>query len=112
MPAAVLVTAPDPELPAILRKVARRATFTTADSVRAVLGVKPGPIVIILDESQADLVAGLRRTDVRAVVLVTPGSVPVIFRRPIIAVVERPLEHSTVLAGLEQALLDLGPRGA
>jgi hypothetical protein len=66
-------------------------------------------MVVVLDESQADLVAGLRRNDVRAVALVTPGAIPVIFRPPVVAVVERPLLASRVLAAISKALGELGP---
>ena len=91
MSASLLVTATDGELPAILRGGPQRATFTTAAHLRAVLPIKPGSMVVLLDGSQADLVAGLRRDDVRAVALVTPGPIPVIFHPPVVAVVERPL---------------------
>jgi len=104
---ALLVTAPDVELPAMLKGAFARATFTTAQVLRAVLPVKPGSMVVVLDETQADLVAGQRRSDVRAVALVTPGPIPVIFRRPIVAVVERPLLASRVMAAITQALGDL-----
>jgi hypothetical protein len=108
MATSLLVTAPDGELPAMLKGAFARATFTTAQVLRAVLPVKPGSMVVVLDETQADLVAGLGRTDVRAVALVTPGPIPVIFRRPIVAVVERPLLAARVLAAISQALGDLG----
>jgi hypothetical protein len=107
--AALLVTAVDAELPAMLRGAFQRTTFTSAEHLRAVLPIKPGSMVIVLDETQADLVTGLRRTDVRAVALVTPGAIPVIFRRPVVAVVERPLRASSVVAAIQQALGELGP---
>jgi hypothetical protein len=107
--ASLLVTAPDAELPGMLKSTFQRAMFTTADHLRAVLSIKPGAMVIVLDESQSDLVTGLRRTDVRAVALVTPGAVPVIFRRPVVAVVERPLKASRLVAAIQQAIGDLGP---
>lgn len=71
------------------------------------LTIKPGAMVIVLDESQADLVVGLPRDDVRAVALVTPGPIPVIFRKPVVAVVERPLLASRVVAAVSQALGEL-----
>lgn len=106
---ALLVTATDGELPAILRGGPQRATFTTPEHLRAVLPLKPGAMVVVLDESQADLVAGLPRSDVRAVALVTPGPIPVVFRAPVVAVVERPLLASRVLAAVSKALHDLPP---
>ena len=109
MSAALLITAADAELPAMLRGVFERATFTRAEHLRAVMAIKPGAMVIVLDGTQADLVVGLRRTDVRAVALVTPGTIPVIFRRPVVAVVERPLRASIVVAAIQQALGELGP---
>jgi hypothetical protein len=105
----LLVTAPDAELPAMLRGAFQRATFTTREHLRAVLTIKPGRMVIVLDESQTDLVTGLSRTDVRAVALVTPGAIPVVFRRPVVAVVERPLLAARVVAAIHQAFGDLGP---
>jgi hypothetical protein len=107
--AALLVTAPDVELPAMLKSTFQRAMFTTAGHLRAVLTIKPGAMVIVLDESQSELVTGLRRTDIRAVALVTPGTVPVIFRPPVVAVVERPLQASRLVAAIHQAIGDLGP---
>jgi len=105
--ASLLVTATDGELPAILSGAAQRATFTTPAHLRAVLPLKPGAMVVVLDESQADLVAGLGRSDVRAVALVTPRRIPVIFQRPVVAVVERPLLASRVLAAISKALGEL-----
>jgi hypothetical protein len=104
--ASLLVTAPDPELPAMLKSVFQRVTFTTAERLRAVLAIKPGSMVILLDQAQSDLLAGLRRNDVRAVALVTPGTIPVIFRRPVVTVVERPLVALRVVAAIQQALDD------
>jgi len=109
MMAALLVTAPDRELPTMLKGAFQRATFTTAERLRAVLTIKPGSMVVVLDESQVELLAGLNRTDVRAVALVTPGAIPVIFRRPVVTVVERPLVASRVVAAIRQALDDFGP---
>jgi hypothetical protein len=37
----ILVTAPDPELPAILRMAFKRTFFATAEQVRAIISVKP-----------------------------------------------------------------------
>jgi hypothetical protein len=101
------VTATDGELPAMLKGGPQRATFTTVEHLRAVLPLKPGSMVVVLDESQAHLVAGLRRDDVRAVALVTPGPIPVIFRPPVVAVVERPLLASRVLAAISKAQREL-----
>jgi hypothetical protein len=109
MPPSLLVTAPDPELPAMLSGTFQRATFATVEQLRAVLTIKPGSMVIVLDESQAELLVGLRRRDVRAVALVTPKSIPIIFRPPIVAVVERPLRAPQVVAAINQALGELGP---
>jgi hypothetical protein len=92
----------------MLRDAFQRATFTTADRLRAVLPIKPGSMVVVLDESQADLVSDLPRDDVRAVALVTPGRIPVIFRRPVVAVVERPLLAARVLSAIHKALAELG----
>jgi hypothetical protein len=107
---ALLVTAADADLPAMLGGLTPRATFTNAEHLRAVLSLKPGSMVIVLDETQADLVAGLRRTDVRAVALVTPRAIPVIFRQPIVAVVERPLLATSVVAAIHRALAELWPQ--
>jgi hypothetical protein len=104
--ASLLVTAPDPELPAMLRSAFQRVTFTTAERLRAVLPIKPGSMVILLDEGQSDLLTGLRRNDVRAVAVVTPRAIPVIFRRPVVTVVERPLVALHVVAAIERALAD------
>jgi hypothetical protein len=109
MATSLLVTAPDADLPAILRGAFQRATFTTREHLRAVLTIKPGPMVIVLDESQTDLVTGLQRTDVCAVALVTPGAIPVIFRSPVVAVVERPLLAARVVAAIHQAFGALVP---
>lgn len=105
--ASLLVTATDGELPAILSGGPQRATFTTAEHLRAVLPLKPGAMVVVLDESQADLVTGLQRSDVRAVALVTAKPIPVIFQAPVIAIVERPLSASRVLAAVNKALGEL-----
>jgi len=107
MSASLFVTASDGELPALLSGAAQRATFTTAEHLRAVLPLKPGAMVVVLDESQADLVTGLVREDVRAVALVTPKQIPVIFRSPVVAVVERPLLASRLLAAINKALGEL-----
>lgn len=107
MSAALLVTAGDAELPAMLQGAFARVVFTTAERLRAVLPFKPGRMVIVLDERQVDLVAGLHRSDVRAVALVTPGPIPVIFSRPVVAVVERPLVSARVLVAIHQALTEL-----
>jgi hypothetical protein len=103
------VTAPDPELPAILRSVFQRAVFATADQVRAIINVKPGAMVVVVDEAQAHLVAGLLRRDVRAIALVTRQAIPVMFRRPIVAVVERPLFASRVVTAIQLAMAELAP---
>ena len=79
MPTPLFVTAQDPELPALLKPGPSRAVFATQKQLRTVLGLKPGPMVILLDETQSELVGSLSRTDVRAVAIVTPGKVPVIF---------------------------------
>jgi hypothetical protein len=105
--ASLLVTATDGELPAMLRGAFQRVTFTTERHLRAVMDLKVGSMVIVLDESQADLVTGLHRDDVRAVALVTPGHIPVVFQRPVVAVVERPLLPSRVLAAVNRALGEL-----
>ena len=101
------MTATDGELPAILSGGAQRATFTTAEHLRAVLPLKPGAMVVVIDETQADLLTGLGGSDVRAVALVTPGPIPVIFQAPVVAVVERPLLASRVLAAISKALGEL-----
>ena len=105
----ILVTAPDPELKAILRLAFVRTFFATAEQVRAIISVKPGSMVVVIDEGHAHLVSGLLRKDVRAVALVTPKTVPVIFRRPIVAVVERPLFAPQVVTAIKLALSELGP---
>lgn len=103
----LLVTATDPELPELLKGAVARVTFTTAKRLQAVMSVKPGPMVILLDETQAELVADLQRTDVRAVAIVTAQAIPVVFRHPVVAVLERPLRGTRVMAALEQALGEL-----
>ena len=105
----ILVTAPDPELPAILRMAFKRTFFATAEQVRAIISVKPGSIVVVIDEGHTHLVSGLLRKDVRAVALVTPKTVPMIFRRPIVAVIERPLFAPRVVMAIKLALSELGP---
>lgn len=109
MTPSILVTASDPELPAILRLAFVRTFFATAEQVRAIISVKPGSMVVVIDEGHAHLVSGLLRKDVRAVALVTPKTVPVIFRRPIVAVVERPLFAPHVVTAIKLALSELGP---
>jgi hypothetical protein len=107
--ASLLVTAVDAELPRMLVGAFKRVTFTTAERLGAVLAVKPGPMVLLLDESQVGLVADLRRNDVRAVVLVRTQRVPVVFRHPVVAVLERPLVASQIISALQQALADVSP---
>jgi len=51
----------------------------------------------------------LMRTDVRAVAVVTPAKVPMMFRRPIVVTVERPLISARVLAALKSAMGELHP---
>jgi len=104
-----LVTAQDPELPALLRPNFPAAIFATADQVRAIINVKPGPLVIVLDASDAGLVAGLLRKDVRAVAVVTPQRVPIVFRRPIVTFVERPLVSTKVVLAIRLAVTELSP---
>ncbi len=103
----VLVIATDPELPELLRDTLGRVTFTTAKRLQAVIEIKPGPMVILLDETQVDLVADLRRMDVRAVAIVTSRAIPILFHSPVVAVLERPLGGARVMAALEQALGEL-----
>jgi len=105
--ASLLVIATDPELPELLRDALGRVTFTTAKRLQAVIEIKPGPMVILLDETQVDLVADLRRMDVRAVAIVTSRAIPILFHRPVVAVLERPLGGARVVAALEQALGEL-----
>ena len=105
--ASLLVIATDPELPDLLRGTVGRVTFTTAKRLQAVIDIKPGPMVILLDETQVELVADLRRMDVRAVAIVTSRAIPILFHRPVVAVLERPLGGARVMAALEQALGEL-----
>lgn len=105
----MLVTAPDPELPAILRDLFPGAIFATPEQVRAIIRVKPGPLLLVLDAAHASLVSGLIRTDVRGVALVTPSAVPMMFRRPIVVSVERPLVATRVIAAIKSAMGELHP---
>jgi len=97
------VTATDPELRTLLEGQFARVTFTSAKHLKAVLELKPGPMVILLDESQVSLVAEVRRSDVRAVALVTQRAIPIMYSSPIVAVVERPLLAPRVVAALQDA---------
>jgi len=83
--------------------------FATAEEVRAIINVKPGAMVVLLDAADAALVMGLLRKDVRAVALVTPQKVPMMFRRPIVAVVERPLYAARVVTAIKLAMAELNP---
>ena len=107
----LVIAATDAELPAMLRHAFQRCVFTTAEQLRATIHDKPGPLVIVLDATQADVVVGLNRSDVRAVVLLTPQKVPVVFGKPVVAVVERPLFAPKVLLAIKLALAELTPRG-
>jgi hypothetical protein len=83
--------------------------FVTPEQVRAIIRVKPGPLVLVLDAAHSSLVSGLLRTDVRAVAVVTPATVPMMFRRPIVVTVERPLIATRVIAALKSAMGELRP---
>ena len=109
MPPALIVTAPDPELPAMLGAAFPGALFATAEQVRAIIRVKPGAMVVLLNAADASLVSGLMRNDVRAVAVVTRQKVPMMFRRPIVASVERPLISARVLAAIRLAMAELSP---
>jgi hypothetical protein len=106
---ALLITAADPELPAMLRFGFPGAVFARPEQVRAIINVKPGSMVVVLDGADASLVMGLMRKDVRAVALVTPQKVPMMFRRPIVAVVERPLYAPRVITAIKLAIAELTP---
>jgi hypothetical protein len=106
---ALLVTAPDSELPAMLRSVFPGVAFATPEQFRAIIKVKPGSLVVVLDGLDAALVAGLVRSDVRAVALVTPQRVPMMFRRPIVITIERPLVAATLVAAIKLAMGELAP---
>jgi hypothetical protein len=105
----LLVTAPDVELPAMLPTAFPGALFATPEQVRAIIRVKPGPLVLLLDSAHASLVSGLIRTDVRAVAVVTPSAVPMMFRRPIVDSLERPLIATRVIASIKSAMGELRP---
>lgn len=107
----LLVTAPDPELPAMLRGVFPGVIFAGPEQVRAIIRVKPGPLILVLDGAHASLVSGLVRTDVRAVAVVTPSTVPMMFRRPIVVSVERPLVETKVVAAIRSAMGEVHPIG-
>jgi AmiR/NasT family two-component response regulator len=102
----LLVTADDQGLPAMLRVggALPGATFTTPAQLKAALEYKRGPMVLLLDEAQAQLVTSCPRTDVRAVVIVNPKKVPAVFTEPVMAVIERPLLGSRVVAAVRKAL--------
>jgi hypothetical protein len=105
----LLVTAEDSELPAMLRFSFPEAVFARPEQVRAIINVKPGSMVVVLDAADVSLVMGLMRRDVRAVALVTPQRAPMMFRRPIVAVVERPLYASRVVTAIKLAVAELSP---
>jgi hypothetical protein len=105
----LLVTATDAELPALLRGPFPGVVFATADEVRAIIRVKPGSLVILLDAADAGLVSGLVRTDVRAVSIVTRQKVPMMFGYPIVASVERPVVSARLLMAIKLAMAELGP---
>ena len=102
----LLVTAEDQGLPAMLRVVGAvpGATFTTPAQLKVALEYKRGPMVLLLDEAQAQLATSCPRTDVLAVVIVTPKKVPAVFAKPVMAVIERPLLESRVVAAVRKAL--------
>jgi hypothetical protein len=108
---ALLVTAEDQGLAAMLRTAGAvpGATFTTPAQLKVALEYKRGPMVLLLDEAQAPLVTGCQRTDVLAVVIVTPKNVPAVFAKPVMAVIERPLLESRVVAAVRKALGSLQP---
>jgi hypothetical protein len=60
----------------------------------------------------AFLVAGLLRKDVRAVAPVRPQKVPMVFRRPIAVVGERPLFESRVVRAVQLVMEELLQPGA
>ena len=94
----LIVTAPDPELPELLRAPFPGAVFASAEQVRAIIRVKPGSLVVLLDARDSSLVTGLLRNDVRAVAIVTPQKIPMMFRKPIVATIERPLPPGPLVA--------------
>jgi hypothetical protein len=112
VPPSLLVTAHDAELPALLRGSFPGVVFATADQVRAMIRVKPGSLVVLLDAADASLVSGLIRKDVRAVAIVTRQKVPMMFGYPIIASVERPVVSARLLMAINLAMAELGPPGA
>jgi hypothetical protein len=106
---ALLVTARDSELPTMLRSAFPGVAFATPEQFRAIIKVKPGSVVVVLDGLDAGLVSGLARSDVRAVALVTPQTVPMMFRRPIVLTIERPLVAATLVAAIKRAMEELAP---
>jgi hypothetical protein len=111
MPPALLVTAPDPELPGMLRPHFPGALFATAEQVRAIIGIKPGAMVVLLDAGDTSLVMGLMRKDVRAVAVMTRQPVPMMFRKPVVSALERPLVSTQVLTAVLKAMAELSPAG-
>jgi hypothetical protein len=109
MPPSLLITAPDGELPALLRGAFPGAVFATAAQVRAV-GIKHGPHVVVLDSVDAALVSGLPRDDIRAVAIVVRQKVPVMFGHPIVASVERPIVSAKLVMAIKLAMAELTPR--
>lgn len=105
----LLVTAPDRELPALLRGSFPGVVFATADEVRVSIRVRPGALVVVLDAADAGLVSGLVRKDVRAVAIVTRQKVPMMFGYPIVASVERPVVSARLLMAIRLAMAELGP---
>jgi hypothetical protein len=109
MPPSLLITAPDGELPALLRGSFPGAVFATAAQIRAV-GIKYGPHVVVLDSADAALVSGLSRDDVRAVAIVARQKVPMMFSRPIVSTVERPVVSAKLVMAIKLAMAELTPK--
>ena len=105
----LFVTAPDAELPALLRGAFPGVAFATVEQVRAIIRVRPGSLVVLLDGADANLVSGLMRNDVRAVAIVTRQKVPMMFGHPIVASVERPVFSAKLLMAIKLAMAELGP---
>ena len=66
-------------------------------------------MVVVLDAADASLVTGLMRKDVRAVAVVTRQKVPVMFSRPIVGSVERPLVSTRLVMAIRMAMAELSP---
>jgi hypothetical protein len=100
----ILIAAPDLLLPGMLEAGGLTATATNTGGLGSALLYKAGALLVVVDEAQVQVLLESPRHDVRAVAIVNPRSVPSIFPSPVVAVVERPVEASRVMAAIRIAL--------